>query len=246
MKKIKRLLVVAALGLIIGATAKVQTQAAVTGVKQIDDSKNSVKLQCNAILGAGYYYLELSTDNRNWVVMDVSSNPSSLSASSLTSGTTYYARVGTCTDYNYSAGLVAVGKANVSASIDVVTAPETGASKFVQTGATQTSFTGTFSGSFGANYYQIYYNDVLLGASTSTTVKTSRKLTPGTSYWTYAYPCRRSSSGYIARGSYSYDYMKTMRPKVSTSTFGITSALSNINVYYMAVSNNYNVDGFQW
>ena len=40
--------------------------------------------------------------------------------------------------------------------------------------------------------------------------------------------------------------MKTMRPKVSTSTFGITSALSNINVYYMAVSNNYNVDGFQW
>lgn len=69
--------------------------------------------------------------------MDVSSNPSSLSASSLTSGTTYYARVGTCTDYNYSAGLVAVGKANVSASIDVVTAPETGASKFVQTGATQ-------------------------------------------------------------------------------------------------------------
>ena len=116
MKKIKRLLVVAALGLIIGATAKVQTQAAVTGVKQIDDSKNSVKLQCNAILGAGYYYLELSTDNRNWVVMDVSSNPSSLSASSLTSGTTYYARVGTCTDYNYSAGLVAVGKANVSAS----------------------------------------------------------------------------------------------------------------------------------
>ena len=87
MKKIKRLLVVAALGLIIGAT----------GVKQIDDSKNSVKLQCNAILGAGYYYLELSTDNRNWVVMDVSSNPSSLSASSLTSGTTYYARVGTCT-----------------------------------------------------------------------------------------------------------------------------------------------------
>ena len=246
MKKIKRLLVVAALALIVGATAKVQTQAAVTGVKQIDDSKNSIKVQCNAILGAGYYYLELSTDNRNWVVMDVSSNPSSLSASSLTSGTTYYARVGTCTDYNYSAGLVAVGKANVSASIDVVTAPETGASKFVQTGATQTSFTGTFSGSFGANYYQIYYNDVLLGASTSTTVKTSRKLTPGTKYWTYAYPCRRSSSGYIARGSYSYDYMKTMRPKVSTSTFGITSALTSINVYYMAVSNNYSVDGFQW
>lgn len=50
MKKIKRLLVVAALALIVGATAKVQTQAAVTGVKQIDDSKNSVKLQCNAIL----------------------------------------------------------------------------------------------------------------------------------------------------------------------------------------------------
>lgn len=96
MKKIKRLLVVAALALIVGAIAKVQTQAAVTGVKQIDDSKNSVKLQCNAILRAGYYYLELSTDNRNWVVMDVSSNPSSLSASSLTSGTTYYARVGTC------------------------------------------------------------------------------------------------------------------------------------------------------
>ena len=35
MKKIKRLLVVAALALIVGATAKVQTQAAVTGVKQI-------------------------------------------------------------------------------------------------------------------------------------------------------------------------------------------------------------------
>ena len=41
MKKIKRLLVVAALALIVGATAKVQTQAAVTGVKQIDDSKNN-------------------------------------------------------------------------------------------------------------------------------------------------------------------------------------------------------------
>ena len=126
----------------------------------------------------------------------------------LTSGTTYYARVGTCTDYNYSAGLVAAGKANVSASIDVVTAPETGASKFVQTGATRTSFTGTFSGSFGANYYQIYYIDVLLGASTSTTVKTSRKLTPGTSYWTYAYPCRRSAPD-ILQEAPTDDYMKT-------------------------------------
>lgn len=242
MKKIKRLLVVAALALIVGATAKVQTQAAVTGVKQTGASKDSITVQCNAILGADYYFLELSTDNKNWVVMDVSSSPSYLSTSSLTSGTTYYARVGTCTSSDVA------GRANVSSSIDVVTAPEAGASKFVQTGATQTSFTGTFSGAFGANYYQVYYNDVLLGAGTSPTVKTTTKLSPGTSYWVHAYPCRRSSSGYIAKtgGGYCYDYMKTMRPKVSTSTFGITSALTSINVYYMAVSNNYSVDGFQW
>lgn len=256
MKKWKQVVLVAALALLLGMTTKAESQAAITGLKQIGDSDSTVKVQCNGELGAKYYYLTLSTDNVNWHVQTVSSDPNSLSASGLGAGMTYYAKVGTCTDYDYTFStdtytLIGVNPASESAPIDVVTAPS-GNVTAVQKSATTTGFSVEVTGAAGingtgANYYVMTCNDAVIGQSDSNVIATSSTMTTGTSYWIYARACRRSSQGYIAEGRSDYMYVKTLCPALNTSNFGVTGSYLNINVFYFGLSNNnYSTDGWEW
>lgn len=247
MKKIKRLLVVAAMALVLGAASKAQSQAAVTGVKQVDDSTSSVTVKCDAVLQANYYYLEMSTDKVNWVYMDVSSNPNSLYTSGLTAGRTYYARVGICDDWEYVNSVqIPTNPREVSAVTDIVTAPS-GSPKVTQTKATTKSFSVVINGMTGANYYCVNYNNLTLAQGASNTLTTAGTLLPGTGYWIRAYAGRRSSSGYIAYGSYDYEQMKTLANAVPKGSFGIRNAWLNIDIFDFSVAaGNVNVDGWQW
>lgn len=251
MKKWKQVVLVAALALLLGMTTKAESQAAITGVQQIGDSESSVRVKCTGELGAKYYYLSLSTDNVTWHVQNVSSDPNSLSASGLGAGMTYYAKIGTCTDYDYAYStrtytLTGVDPASESAPIDVVTAPS-GRVTAVQNSASTTGFSVEVTGATGANYYVMKCNDAIIGQSESNVVATSGAMAPGTGYWLYARACRRSSSKYIAEGYSDYIQAKTLSPALNTSNFGVTTSYLNINVFYFALSNNnYNTDGWEW
>lgn len=247
MKKIKRLLVVAAMALALGAASKAQSQAAVTGVKQVDDSTSSVTVKCDAVLQANYYYLEMSTDKVNWVYMDVTSNPNSLYASGLTAGRTYYARVGICDDYEYVNSVqIPTNPREVSAVTDIVTAPS-GYPKVTQTKAATKSFSVVINGMAGANYYCVNYNNLTLAQGASNKLTTANTLLPGTGYWIRAYAGRRSSSGYIAYGSYDYEKMQTLANAIPKGSFGITNAYMYIDSYTFSVAaGNLDVDGWQW
>lgn len=247
MKKIKKLLVVAAIALALGAMSKAQSQAAVTGVQQVDDSHSSVKVKCDAMLQAKYYYLEMSTDNVNWVYMDVTSDPNSLYASGLTAGRTYYARVGICDDWTYVNSVqIPENPREVSAAIDVVTSPS-GYPTATQTKATTKSFSVAITGVTGANYYTVIYNNLTVAQGTSNKLTTANTLLPGTGYWIRAYAARRSSSGYIAYGSYDYEKVKTLANAVPKGSFGVSNAWLNIDSFRFAVSaGNIDADGWQW
>ncbi len=250
MKKCKQIIFVAVLAFCLSMVAKAETKAAaVTGVKQTSDSTSSVRVQCDAQLGAQYYYLEVSENKVNWYVMDVSYSANSLSASGLGAGKTYYARVGICTDYDYTYSTdtyVLTGASSVSAPIDVVTAPS-GSATATQKSASLNGFSVQISGVSGANYYTMTYNNAIIGQGTSAVVSTNRALTAGTNYLVSVRACRRSSSGYVADGGSDYLYAQTLTPALNTRNFGVTTSYLNINVFYFGISNNnYSTDGWQW
>lgn len=250
MKKCKQIMFVAVLAFCLSMVAKAESKAAaVTGVKQIDDSSSSLRVQCNAQLGAQYYYLELSEDKVTWYVRDVSSNANSLSSSGLGAGKTYYARVGICTDYDYTYSTdtyVIIGASSVSAPIDVVTAPS-GSVDAVQKSAKTNGFSMQVTGAIGANYYTMTCNNAVIGQGASSVVSTNRTLAAATAYWVTARACRRSSTGYVAEGNSDYVYVKTLSPAINTKNFGVTSSFVSINVFYFGISNNnYSTDGWQW
>lgn len=244
MKKWKQLILVAGLAVCFSLSAKANSQAAsqVTGVKQNYDTTSAIGVQCTAVIGAEYYYLELSTDNKNWVTVDTASNPTNLTYYDLNSGSSYYARVGLCSDI-YGDEKVA---GTVSSSIEVVTAPR-GSVTAVQAGAKTNGITVKGATAItGANHYRLYHNKVLLGQSSTNSVTSSAKMNAGTSYWCYFYACRKSASGYVAVGDYDCAYFKTLAPAINTKSFGVSSAYLNINVFYFAVSSAYARDGLQF
>lgn len=244
MKKWKQLLLAAGLTLCFGMAAKADTQAAaqVTGVRQTDDGSSSVRVECSAALGAEYYYLELSQDQKNWVTLGSSSSPSML-VTNLNAGASYYARVGLCTDYGGQQKVAGT----VSAPIEVVTAPN-GNLDAVQSDAKTNGVTVTASGTAisGANYYRLYYGKVLLGQSSGKTVASTVKMNAGTSYGCDLYACRKSASGYVAEGSYDYFFVKTLAPAINTKNFGVTNAWTNINYFDFGVSFPYAKDGLRF
>lgn len=243
MKKWKQLLLVAGLAVCFSLSAKANSEAAsqVTGVKQVDDSTSGVAVQCDSILGADYYYLELSTDKQNWSLLDTSTNPNSLYTYGLTAGKSYYARVGLCSEYDGSGKIAGTE----SAIIEVVTAPQ-GSVTAVQAGAKTNGITVKGTAIAGANHYRLYYNKALLGQSSSNTVTSTAKMNAGTQYWCYLYACRKAASGYVAVGSYDYAYFKTLSPAINTKSFGVSNAWLSINSFDFAVSSAYARDGLQF
>ena len=242
MKKWKQLLLTAGLTLCFGMAVKADTQAAaqVTGVKQTDDSSSSVRVECSTVLGAEHYYLEMSQDQKTWITMGASSSPSML-VTGLNAGSSFYARVGVCTDWDGEQKVAGTA----SAPIEVVTAPR-GTVDAVQTDAKTNSISVNGTAVSGANHYRLYYDKVLLGQSSGRTVSSTVKMNAGTTYWCSLYACRKSSSGYVAVGSYDYFSAKTLAPAINTRSFGVTNAWTNINCFDFGVSMPYARDGLHF
>lgn len=259
MKKWKQVVLVAALALLLGMTTKAESQAAgIMGVKQTDAGTSSIDISCNSDLSAKYYVLFVSNDPSNpGVEKDYSTNPNSLSANGLTAGSTYYVRVRGALDYDWVDSLdnrTYEWCTDLSAPVEVVTAPDNTNTKLVQTGATNNSVTMQITGSAGANYYilgtsGVYSSAQVLAASDQPTL-TVGSLPANTQLALYGYACRKAAStGFIAHTSYDCgaDYsVKTLTGKINTKNFGVSSAWSNINSYTFAVSSGFNADGYQF
>lgn len=259
MKKWKQIVLVAALALLLGMTTKAESQAAgIMGVKQTDAGTSSIDISCNSDLSAKYYVLFVSNDPSNpGVEKDYSTNPNSLSANGLTAGSTYYVRVRGALDYDWVDSLdnrTYEWCTDLSAPVEVVTAPDNTNTKLVQTGATNNSVTMQITGSAGANYYilgtsGVYSSAQVLAASDQPTL-TVGSLPANTQLALYGYACRKAAStGFIAHTSYDCgaDYsVKTLTGKINTKNFGVSNAWSNINSYTFAVSSGFNADGYQF
>ena len=259
MKKWKQVVLVAALALLLGMTTKAESQAAgIMGVKQTDAGTSSIDISCNSDLSAKYYVLFVSNDPSNpGVEKDYSTNPNSLSANGLTAGSTYYVRVRGALDYDWVDSLdnrTYEWCTDLSAPVEVVTAPDNTNTKLVQTGATNNSVTMQITGSAGANYYilgtsGVYSSAQVLAASDQPTL-TVGSLPANTQLALYGYACRKAAStGFIAHTSYDCgaDYsVKTLTGKINTKNFGVSNAWSNINSYTFAVSSGFNADGYQF
>jgi hypothetical protein len=247
MKKWKQMaaFAVAVLGITLAAKTNVASAAQITGVKQIDAGKDSIKVTWDASLASKSYIVEMSDDKKNWVAKN-KTDSTTLYITGLSAGKTYYVRVSgyDSTSWSDDNGTLI---SEASTPIDVVTAPYVTDQKVVQSAATKKGFSVKFSGngSDGANYYQLYYNDTLIGTSSKSTLKTKSSLSAGTGYWCKAYACRKSSSGFVAQGTYSLDTFKTLSAKVGTKNFGITTCYDNINVYYVEITKSSTVDGYQ-
>lgn len=233
MGKFKKVLGVMGLALCFSLASKVDSQAAgkLTGIKQVDASTYSVKVSVDTVLGTECYNLELRNANdNNWVSVCQSSSADNLYSSSLSAGKSYYARVRGYADYNCTQPTT-----EYSDELEVVTVPNTSNMKVVQSGATTKGFTVKLSGVSGANTYFMAYNGEVIGKSSKTTIKTSKKLSSAKEYYVCTYAARKSKSGYLAYEEYGYKSgnLKTLANAIGKKSFGVTSALDSIDVYYI-------------
>ncbi|RKI42745.1 hypothetical protein D7V86_18845 [bacterium D16-51] len=247
MKKWKKIFALAVFALAVTLAAKSNTAAAaqITGVKQTDASTGSVKISWDAALASERYVVEVSDDMKNWYPKeDTSSTETRLAG--LTAGKTYYVRVTGYKDWSIvlDKGIL-VNEASIP--VDVVTVPEVKNISVAQSEAFTNSFSVKFSGAedSGANFYQVYLNDTVVGESDSPVISVSGSFLPGSKYWCETYACRRSSSGFVAKGSAVYSYYKTLSEKLGINSFHISNMLWNINVAYFDVVNSNDVDGYQ-
>lgn len=250
MKKLKEILAVVVLVFCCSIVVKADTKAAqITGVKQIGHSSSSITLTCDGdVLGdTKYYVVGLSEDNSIWKDMENNyTNQNSIYLGGLNAGKTYYVHIKGASDYTMQSGKKIWNyTTEASATIEVVTAPNTNAA-VVQTNATTSNVTVGISQAAGANYYQLVYNNQIIGEGDSTAI-TSKTLPSGVKYWTSVYPCRKANTGYIARSSaYSSLYLKTLQPKLGKNNFNITSAWLNLDSYKFEVNTSYAADGYQF
>ena len=245
-KSVKFLITTVALTAGVLAFSKADCKAAVNNVKQTEAEDNLVKLQWDAELGAQSYAVQFSQDGNSWVTMEITSSTSE-TIDNLSAGSTYYARVGSFSEYSWN-----IDKDNIStpvsgwsAPVEVVTAPNTDNITLTQVDATTKSITMKCSEVEGANLYQlsagIFDDFSVIGESEKNVITTSETiaLAPGTSYSIYCYPCRvAASTGFIARDKYGYANSygnKTVTNKVANNNFGFTNIWYNIDSYQIGV-----------
>ena len=251
MKKWKKVVVAAGLAFGLTAVVKMDADAAskITKVQQIDAGTHNVKISWDASLEAERYVIEFSDDLLKWVEMDDTSSTEAY-VSSLSSGTTYYVRVTGYKDWSFlrDTGTVC---ADASDPVEIVTAPDVNNMSVSQSDATKSGFSVKFNGgsNSGANYYCVYLSgtDIPVGESATPEVTISGKLETGTSYWCNAYACRKSSTGFVAQGSRSYEKFTTLSGKIGRSDFSMNKnmAYQLINTYYFDIVNTTSVDGYQ-
>lgn len=240
-KSIKFLITTVALTAGVLAFSKADSKAAVTGVTQTEGDATSVRLKWNADLGAQSYAIQFSTDGLTWYTMETTSSTED-NVNNLTAGSTYYARVG-----SFSEGFWEIDTNNTptpvsgwSEPVEIVTAPNSDGMTLIQSGATTKSITMKSSDVIGANMYQLYTGDFLIGESTTSTIKSNKTtLTAGTRYDVKCYPCRKAeTTGFIAKKSYGYESnynVKTLTNKVSKNNFGFTNIWYNLNDYKIGI-----------
>ena len=249
MKQKKQFLIIVMLVFFCSMAVKADAKAAqVTGVKQKSDSVSSVTISCDAILGMNYYVVQLSTDNSNWKVKANSTDPNSIFINGLNAGQTYYVRVFGSSGYEYEDNArVWKVSATYSDSIEVVTTPHASSSDItaVQTDADKNKVSVYVSPVDGANYYILMYKSQIIGQGASSTVTTQNSLDPGGRYNLYAYACRKSNTGYIAKGSHKSVAVKTLAPKIKKRDFYMDVNASKYS-YYVNTSCDYDVDGYYY
>lgn len=205
----------------------VTAQAAVT-LQQIDASDSSVKVQWTQQSGAKYYGWQIATDAsfNNIVKQDYESTSyTNRSISALTAGSTYYVRMGYGSTYKTC-------YANWSQTLEVVTAP-TGLTEVKFVGADDTTATIAYNACAGATGYDIEYNKAIIGTTADTTYRVP--IVDGASSLVRVYPYRTSSTGFKATGNYKYcSDLSRLTTTIAKDNFGVTSAFTNINVFYFA------------
>lgn len=240
MKKWKQILTLTALtlGVVFAAKTNVSAETQITGVKQTDAGTKNVKISWNAALGCERYVTEMSEDMVNWYTMDDCSGTET-NITGLSSGHTYYVRVTGYKDWSWitDKGTLAY---QASVPVDVVTAPEVNDFSVTQENATTSNFSIKFPdcSSSGANYYQVYLSGqdtTPIGESSSTTVTMNQTFSKASEYWCSSYACRKSSAGFVAKGTRSYDSFKTLSGTLSKGQFGIRNAWYNLNSYQFGV-----------
>ena len=229
-------------------TTGVTAKAAPVTVQQTKASENgtSFDISWTPVTGATYYCYVVATDPNFANVIYCSGSSSTNDyvgslAAGLTPGCSYYVSVGYTTDKDYYynnykdfktyADFTSYYK-EPSAPLEVVTAPaKTTAVKFV--GADDATATITYSACAGATGYDIEYNKAVIGSTTDITYKVP--VIDGALSYVYVRPYRTSASGFKAiGGDERCGNISKLTTTVSKDNFGITSALTNINVFYFA------------
>lgn len=192
--------------------------AKVTGLKQVDASDNSIKVEWEAVLGEDIRYeVSMSKDNVTWDVVDDSRYSNTYYASNLTAGRSYYFKIRAYSDSEYGLD---------SDVFEAVTAPSQ-IENVVQTGATVSTYTISWSKVDGATSYVVYRkqdgNEYVVGTTTGTSYIVTgfnNKIEMTTDI--YVYPVR-SSKTFNAAPSYSkgiYKYnLKLVPAKVQNVHF---------------------------
>lgn len=203
-----------------------------TELTQTYASYTSVKLSWDASLSASKYYIELSDDNGNtWYEM-TSSYSSNCTIFGLSQGTSYLARVYYMDKDN--------NQSDYSDKIEIVTLPEDLSTNIQQIAATKTTITLKWDAVTGANLYEIYAdsstNDyTLIGTTTSTSYTITGVTSNSCSNYYYVVPCRKSSTGFLAKDFYDYSRIYHAKPLPNK----VTGCKKNSWVIYSALHKNY-------
>lgn len=255
MKGTGKAVVIAALslGFVLGVKAEAEA-AQITGVTQIRGDESAIGVSWDADLGSSWYKIEMSADGQNWVEKETGTTPQE-TIYGLTAGSSYFLRVSGYNDYTLENQT-----AEVSAPIEVVTAPDMRNAVIAQTGATTSSITVGIKDVSGANYYAVGMDNgisvSILGSLTNAgavtgeynEIKTTELwLDAGTSYTLKVFAGRISAEGFQALSD-KQEYFKTLAKKIGRSEFGLTNAYMYINTFDFAAGNNSSrsVDGYQW
>lgn len=222
----------------------------VSGLKQTDDTSNSVTLRWNAASGnIEKYRIAVSKDasfaasaTENYVTR--SSAPSCI-IPSRQAGASYYIRV-TPVDVDGALG-------TPSDVLEAVTAPSAAPSGFVQKKAEKTAVTMGFQKVKGANGYSLSYGISVNNLKTkwvgSKTQLRLSGLKKNAKYVLYLSPARKSASGYVAVGeNRTQAFASTLPSKISGVKFisGGSNVSPRAGQLYFSWNQSSAADGYQY
>lgn len=204
-----------------GITAKAET---VTNLKQTEAVKNRIRIDWVGVNGAKGYEVQVASDKEFTQMIPALTKTTStpyISISDIAQGGTFYIRVGYRMDYKDEF-------ANYSEPCEVVTVPtEIELIKFV--GADDKTAHLEWTEAYGATGYDVEHrgeHTLVAGLSCKLPIN------DGSYESASIKPYRESSSGFKAIGSATnISNLSKLTTKISTKNFGITQALTSINVH---------------